>query len=322
VTSLARRPASQFLVRQYRRIRAAHPVTVLRLLRNGVLLCVAATAAVSLGIALQAGNDISTARSTQQAIKEIAQANTAAISASTNLGCTMAPKYAAKKCGSSSGGGIKPEDVMLTGLGSTYIDETAQVFGDLTVVAEDNGAGTVATSEIQYVDNLLGSYLQQSAAAVTDYTLGPTLGQAGEEYAAAAEQSLGSAFTDLRNAEQAAQAAQQGTWAIDSGGAGFWWALAAPFFMMLLLAVATARVLARHFRRLVSGWLLGALVVTAATAAVLGYLNARDAASLPANPWAGRPETLTCSMLLFAVAAVLAYGAYRPRLAEYQFRSA
>ncbi|MGH3246693.1 MAG: hypothetical protein ACRDOI_10850 [Trebonia sp.] len=303
--ALARRPAPRFAVRQYRRIRTAHPVTVLRWLRNGVLLSVAATAAVSLGIALQAGNDIGTARSTQQAVAEIAKAREAATTASNDLTYTL-----------------RHEDSTLTGTGSAYVNQLTQVFADLTVVAEDNAAGTVETGKIQFVENLLAGYLQQSEMAITDYTRSPTLGQAGETYATEAEGSLDSALTDLRHAERSALAAQRGTWALDPGPGGFWWALATPFLIMLLLVVATARVLARHFRRLVSGWLFGAVGVTALAAAVLGYLNARDAASLSANPWAGHPATLTCAMLLFTGAAALAYGAYRPRLAEYVFRTA
>jgi hypothetical protein len=317
-----RRPAPRFGARRYSRLRAAHPVTVLRWLRNGVLLCVVAAAAMSLGIALQAGNDIGTARSTQQAITEIAKAKAAASSASRTLQCTMAPQYVEKLCGGSPGNVIKPEDVTLTGTGSAYVDQLTHVFGDLTVAAEDSAAGTVGTGEIQYVDNLLASYLQQSDIAITDYTLGPALGQAGGAYAVTAEQSLGSALTDLQQTEQSALDGQRGTWSLDQGPGGFWWALAAPFFIMLLFVVATARVLARRFRRLVSGWLLGTLALTAAITAVLGYLNARDAASLSADPWAGHPATLTCAMLVSVAAAAFAYGAYRPRLAEYLFRPA
>lgn len=301
----ARRPEPWSAGRQYQRLRTAHPVTVLRWLRNGVLLCVAAAAAVSLGIALQASSDISTARSTRQASAEITQARAAASKALSELDHTL-----------------RHEDPTLTGTGSAYINQLSQVFTHLTLVAEDNTAGTVETGQIPYIDNLLNTYLQESNSAVLDYTSGQRLGNAGEQYAREAERSLDVALADLQGAEQSGLAAQRGTWSLDAGLAGFWWALAAPFFIMLLLAVATARVLARHFRRLVSGWLLGAVGITALAAALLGYLNARDAASLSANPWAGHPATLTCAMLLFTAAAAFAYAGYQPRLAEYRFRSA
>lgn len=308
-----------FAARRYRRLRDAHPVDVLRWLRTCVLLCVLASAAVCLGVTLQASNDISAVRSTQQAGREIAEAGQAEAMANTELSDVFAD-----------------QDPTLTGLGPAYYNDITAILVDLSGAARDNGPGTIGTGEIPYAENLLSSYLQLSQAAVTDYALDPTtghtrLGRAGEAYAAAGEQLLRSALSDkpcstgvirLGCAEQSAFQAQRGTWSLNGGPDGFWWALASPLVVLLLLTVATARVLARHFRRLVSGWLLGALAVTAATAAALGYLNARDAASLAADPWASHPATLTIAVLLFAGAAALVYRAYQPRLDEYLFRPA
>jgi ABC-type Na+ efflux pump permease subunit len=311
-----------FAVRRYRRLRDAHPVDALRWLRTGVLLCVIATAAVCLGVTLQASNDISTARSTQQAIDAINGANAEAALASQTLQCIMALTFVPKNCTVKAGEVMRPEDVTLTSAPEAYGNDITRVIIDLTAVTEDNGSRTVETPQTQYIVNLLTSYVQQSEIAITDYSQGTALGQAGESNAQSAEMSLQSALSHLRQIERSTLRAQRGTWSLNPGLPGFWWALASPFVVLLLLTVATARVLARHFRRLVSGWLLGALAVTAATAAALGYLNARDAASLAADPWASHPVTLTIAMLLFAVAAGLAYRAYQPRLDEYLFRPA
>lgn len=275
------RAAPGFVVRQYRRIRHAHPVDVLRWLRTGVLLSVLATAAVCLGVTLQASNDLSAARSTQQAVKEIKAAGQAEAEANAE-----------------AKGIFAKQDPALTNLGTDYYNDITDVLADLSDADQDSGPGTIGTSEIPYAEHLLGSYVEQSQAAVTDYAIDPTpghtrLGQAGESYAANAEGMLHSALSgtscnpeliQLGCAEQSALQAQRATWSLNEGLAGFWWALAGPFVVLLLLTAATARVLARHFRWLVSGWLVGALAVAAATAAVLGYLNARDAASLAADP--------------------------------------
>jgi hypothetical protein len=300
----------------------AHPVDVLRWLRAGVLLCILATAAACLGVTLQASNDITAARSTNQAIAAIASADHVTGLASQALQCTMGVVKGAKDCTAKRGDVLKPEDVTLTGIPSSYANDITQVIIELTAVTEDNGSHAAESPETQFIVNLLTSYVEQSETAITDDSQGAAFGQAGESYAQSTATSLQSALYDLEGAEGSVLLAQSATWSLNPGLAGFWWAMASPFAVLLLLAAATAQVLARHFRRLVSGWLLGALGITAATTAALGYLNARDAAELAADPWASHPATLTIAMLLFAVAAALAYRAYQPRLAEYRFRPA
>ena len=79
--------------------------------------------------------------------------------------------------------------------------------------------------------------------------------------------------------------------------------------------------LARYFRRHLSRWLWVSLLVTVATAVVVGVLNLSEEQRLSQDPRAGQPATLTFALLLFLLAAVLAYLAYRPQLAEYRFES-
>ena len=96
--------------------------------------------------------------------------------------------------------------------------------------------------------------------------------------------------------------------------------LLGPVIGVLLLAGATAQVLARHFRRHVSPWLWGSLLITAGTVITVGFFNWNDERHQAADQWAGHPVTLTGALLLFLTAAVLAHLAYRPRLAEYRFK--
>jgi hypothetical protein len=280
---------------KYRRLRSAHPVHVLRWLRNGVLLCVAAAALLYLWVAIQAGNDIAAAQRTQQAIADIGKASSAAMDAETML------DYA-----------FSSEDVKLIGTGSEFVNQIALVAKYLTLAAEDNAAGTEGTGEIQFVQDQLVTYLELSENAVSDYDRGAVLGQAGQVYASGGEGDVLSAIDGLRKAEQTALDAQRAAWALDPGT--FWWALLGPVIGMLLLVAATANVLARYFRRHVSRWLWGSLLITAATMVTAGFF------SPAADPWARHRATMAAAMLLLLAAAVLAQLAYRPRLAEYRFQ--
>ncbi len=290
---------------RYRRLRAAHPASVLRWLRNGVLLCVLAAALLYLWVATQAGNDIGAAGRTQSAVTDIGSAVIAAMNADTALVTVFTT-----------------EDVTLTGTGSDYVDYIDEVSKDLTLAAEDNGAGKEGTSSIQYVQAQLQTYLLLSENAVRDYGQaagGPQLGEAAEGYASSSNGDLVTALRALKGTEQNALGVQDRAWPLDPGA--FWWALLGPVVAMVLLSMATAHVLTRYFRRHVSRWLWGSLLVTAATAVAVGVFNWSDERHLSGDPWAGHPATLTCALLLFLLAAVLAQLAYRPRLAEYRFES-
>jgi len=295
------RPTQPRIAGQYRRLRSAHPVDVLRWLRNGVLLGVAAAALLYLWVAIQAGSDIAAARRTQQAIADIGKAGNAVTDAKNALN-----------------NAFSHEDVTLVGTGSDFVNQITQVNKYLTLAAEGNAAGAEGTGEIQYVQNQLASYLQLSETAVRDYALGRPLGRAGLLYAVGAAGDVQSAIAGLSKAEQTALDAQRSAWTLDPGT--FWSALLGPVIGMVLLVAATANIVARHFRRHVSRRLWGSLLMTAATMVTAGLFNSADARSLSADPWAGHPATMAFALTLLLAAAVLAQLAYRPRLAEYRFQ--
>jgi hypothetical protein len=300
VQALARR-AQPHIAGHYRRVRSAHPVHVLRWLRNGVLLSVAAATLLYLWVAIQAGSDIAAARRTLQAVAEIKNAGSAVRDAGNALDKAFSYK-----------------DVTLLGTGPGFVNRITQVNKLLTLAAEGNAAGAEGTAEIQYVQNQLASYLQLSETAVQDYALGGPLGKAELQYAMGAEGDVQSAITDLTTAEQTALDAQRRAWTLDPGT--FWWALLGPVTGMLLLIAATANLVARHFRRHVSRSLWGSLLITAAVMVTAGLFDSADARSLSADPWAGYPASMAVALLLLLAAAVLAQLAYRARLAEYRFQ--
>lgn len=287
---------------QYRRLRAAHPVYVLEWLRNAMLLVIAAAALLYLLVAIQASSDIGTAIRTGQAVRDISSASRAVTAAGSALADTLST-----------------EDVKLTGTGSDYVNDISTMNRDLALAAENNGAGTYGTVEIQFAQGQLETYLQLSENAVSDEGLALQLGMAGEAYAQSGGKALTMALADLDKAEQTALREQRGAWPINP--AAFWWVLLGPVIVMLILGGATTRLLARHFRRHVSPWLWASLLTVTATAVTAGFLNLHDERVLSQDPLAGHPVTLACALLLFLAAAVMAYLAYRRRLADYRFQA-
>jgi len=300
-------PALRILAGQYRQFRTTHPVRVLRWLRNGMLLAVAAAALLYVWVATQAGHDISAAQRTSQGIDYIGKAAAAAHAAGTALSHASAT-----------------EDVTLTGTGGDYVNQFTQVEKYLALVAADNAAGTEGTRQLQFIQGQLGTYLTLSETAIRDYRAGRYLGPAGESYASAANDELVSDIRGLGTIEDRALKAQRRAWPLDP--ATFWWVLLAPVIGVLLLTGGTAHVLARHFRRQAGPRLWGSLLITTATMIAAGILNWHDEQQLAAKQqlaatrWAGHPVTMTAALLLLLLAAVLAYLAYRPRLAEYRFK--
>jgi hypothetical protein len=301
IAATAWRAVQRIVTERYRRLRAAHPVSVLAWLRNSVLLCVLVTALLYVWIAMQAGDDIAAVNRTGQAIKNINNAESSAVSASVALRSVFTH-----------------EDVLLTGTGAAYIDDIDQVGKFIVLAAEDNAAGQAGTTDIRFAQDQLTTYFQLTENALVDYGVNMRFGQATETYLTSV--GLPATLGTLETTEQVALAAQRGAWPLDP--AAFWCALLGPVAGMLLLTAATARVLAGHFRRTVSRWLWGSLLLTAATVVTVGLFNTSDEGHLSADPWAGNPVTLTCAAALFLMAAVLAQLAYRPRLAEYRFWSA
>jgi hypothetical protein len=295
------RRAPRVLTDQYRRLRTVHPIHVLLWLRNGVLLFVAAAASLYLLVAIQAGGDIAAASHTQQSLTDIQHASAAAAKAQNELNRVYVN-----------------EDVTLVGTGSGFVDQIAEVNKDLTLAAEGNAAGPAGTAQIQYVQNQLVSYLQLTETAVLDDSLGAPLGQAGMDYASGGEADVESAISNLAKTENSALGRQRIVWALAPGA--FWWALLGPVIAMLLLVAVTAYVLARHFRRQLSPWLLGSLLLVTAAEVAAGFLNASDARNLSLDPWMSHPVTIALALLTFLAAAAMAYLAYHPRLSEYRFQ--
>jgi hypothetical protein len=130
---------------------------------------------------------------------------------------------------------------------------------------------------------------------------------------------LAAALADLEQLEGQTLAAQHTSFWLHP--LRFVWLLLAPTLAMLALLAATGRILARHFRRIISPLLLLAVADTAVVALVLSVLSSSDDAHLSANPWAAHPVTMTIEGVALVGALLLVYLGYRPRLAEYRFRT-
>jgi hypothetical protein len=298
-----------------------HPATVLRWLRDGVLLCTAAAALLYLWVAINARHEIAAIHRTQAAVGYITDASSTAAQAQSALRTAFGT-----------------EDVALTGAGEAYVIDLPLINSDLTLATEDNASGTLGTSQIQYVEGELDTYLALGENAVHDYSVGRPFGLAAETYASGGESNLtaalgqaqtcqelarlaqdGAAPTGLAPIEDQALCAQRASWPLDPGT--FWWILLWPVIVMLFLVMATAYVQARHFRRHLSRWLWGSLLTAAATTVAVGVCNVIDERRLSGSQLAGHPATVIIAAVLFLGAGVQAYLAYRPRLAEYRFRS-
>jgi hypothetical protein len=291
----------------YRRLRPDHRVYVLRWLRNGILLGIAAAALLYLLVVIQASSDIGTAIRTRQAVTKTGAAMTVVMNAKNPLASAF-----------------ENEDVPLTETGSDYISDITVVDGDLAIVAGDNGAGAAGTRDILFAEGNLDDYLQESESAASDAELPGPLSVAAGTYVLTGQKDLETALNDLSGTEEAALRGQRDEWPIDP--AAFWWALLGPVIVVLILAAATACLVARRFRRHVSspwlwGWLSGSLMTAMTTAVTAGFLNLDDELTLNPDPLAGHPVTLACATLLFLAAAVMAHLAYRRVLADYRLGS-
>lgn len=300
----------------YRKLRATHPVRVLRLLRNGVLLAIIATLLIWLTIAFEAHQKITAARRTQTAITNIDSASRAAGDASRALTTVFDPK---------SG------DVALTGTGNSFAIDAAQVNSYVIAAAEGNAAGAEGSSRIQFVQGQLATCVQlaETAARVSaDASVPESAANDASDCLTAPNQKdgvaaipdtggLSAALGDLENLQIGALKEQKSSLWLSP--AVFWTLLLAPSAVLLVLVAASGYILAQHFRRYVSPLLVGALVITTGVAITLGAFSAMDDHRLSPNPWASHPITLILGTSLLAASAMLGHFAYRPRLAEYRF---
>lgn len=286
-----RQPARR-AARAWRWFRDAHPVTVLRWLRNGMLVAVAAAAVLYLWVALQARQDIGAVRHSERAAQAVQQASKDVMMAQGVLNVSL--EY---------------EGVT----GPEYMKKTIAASQALASVS---GAGA-GVPGVKRISGQMGVYLALSRSADDAVNGPPTQARLLAACAQQQEITLKTELTRLRTEEKETAHAQRAAWSLDP--AAFWSALLAPVLVLALLAAAAVRVLARHFRRYPSLWLGAALALTAATTAVAGFLNLNDSWHISADPWAGHPVTVTVALLLYLAAGALTHIAFRPRLAEYEF---
>jgi hypothetical protein len=277
-----------------------------------VLGTVAVMAGVYLVVSLQAGAQIAAAKHTHDAVREIGAARVQAEEADEAL-----EKAAATG------------EVDLIGTGSSFANATARVSILVTSAAEGNAAGTRGLNHIQFVQGQLTTAVQRANVAVRDYAHGDQAGMDAARDALTDEREtyhehevpftggLIASLDDLRAMEQEALDHQlESRWL---NPASTWALLIAPVAVMLVLVCATGYVVVRHFRRYPGPHLLLALPATAAVGITTGVLCRIDARRLPGQPLTNHPGVIATALTLLAAAGVLAYLAYRPRLAEYRF---
>ncbi|MEV0774985.1 hypothetical protein [Streptomyces sp. NPDC050428] len=296
------------------RLQAAHPTTVLRWLRAGVVAMVAATALLYLVVSTEAEQQLAAARRTDAAIKDIKTA-----------------QDAAGKAGSALKSAFVSEQVSLIGTGTDFANHTASVSTHVTSAAEGNAAGERGRTQIQFVQGQLTTCLQLADTAVRDYARTGVQGMNAAHEALTDPRELNpdtglpiagtgglvASLNDLRTTEEEAQAQQRKSLWLDP--AYVYPLLVGPAAVMMLLVLATGHVVARHFRRYVSPLLLVALLATASAGVATAVRSTLDARDLAEHPLARHPLTLTLALASLATAAVLAHLAYSPRLAEYRF---
>jgi hypothetical protein len=297
-------------------LRRPHPVRVLRWLRGGVLVVLAVAALLQVVVSVGTDRQIGDARRTRQAIEKIKTAHETAGQADTALS-----------------GVFENGEVTLLDTGNDFANDMARVSTDITSAAGGNAAGERGVHQITYVQEQLTICMELAQLAVSSYRSADQDYGAQPVHAALAgpqekdpETSakipdtggLVSSLGDLERLERAALADQRHSRWLDP--TYVWAALLGPVFALLLLAVATGYVVARHFRRHVDLRLPLALLVTAATTVTTGLLAGNDERHLSARPLAGHPVTMVLGLCLLAAAAVLGYLSYRERLLEYRFR--
>lgn len=279
-----------------RRLRASHPVVVLRRLRAGVLAVLAVTTLLCLVAADRAEEQIDASRRTQEAVDDIRQAHEQAIRARAALEAVSRIE--------------DPVSISLTGAGADFANAAARISSHLTSATEGNGAGKRGLSHIQFVQGQLATSVQMANAAVLEGA--PAVGKVGESLHAEREHQgrqsvrftggLEQSLLDLQQVESDARQVQ-----LDSDWRDrrlLWPLFTAPLAVMLLLVCATVRILARRFRRYPSPALVLALMATASVDVLMCVL---------------RPLDVAIALPVLAAAGALTYLAYRPRLAEYRF---
>lgn len=304
-------------------LRQVHPWRWLRLLRNATLALIFVTGLLCLLVSYQAHREIATVTGDgASAITEVIAAGGAVDRAIGALHETA------------------PDAGPLTGPPSGYVDNVASASKQLTLAAVHNVAGPAATNAATSPGQLLVAFDDQARQAVADFAEGNDK-LANAEIGYTKTIGVQDSLTSLLRTERRAVSADLGSGWLSPGY--FWWLLLAPFFAMVIVAAGTSRVLWRSFRRLLSVRLILAQAVTLALVIMVAALNVHDGGharafmapfvhagmhtpNLPAvgsgaadAGFAYSPLALAAGLALVALACALAYGAYRPRLAEYRY---
>jgi subtilisin family serine protease len=221
-------------------------------------------------------------------------------------------------------------------------DEAITAAGkDLVLAAGNNVAGGVGSSRITIAEVQIGTYndrVQQASIDLAGNKRSRGLyrfATLGGDYGFLRGEVLTSIRTLDRSERKAVAADLRSRWLRSSD---FWWLLLTPFLAMVLLAAGTSYVLWHGFRRLFSVRLTAALLLMLALVGLVASLNMHDADRAQAFihglavPGAQVPPatdvsfgysvwTLAAVLLMTGGAGVLTFGAYRPRLYEYNYQA-
>ncbi|MCL8017578.1 hypothetical protein [Streptomyces sp. AS02] len=281
------------------RLRASHPIVVLRWLRAGILGMVVLTALLYVVVANRAGDQAEAVRRTDGAIRQIVKAQGYAGTAKNALDLA-----------------IRTDAEELTGPGADFTNATAQVSALLTSAAEGNADRNEGRRHFQFVQGQLTTCAQLAGRVVSE---GPKCVWAEHAQVADRTEEDGTAevpFTggliqslhDLEAIETAARDRQrEARWL---NPLLLWPLLTVPVTVMLLLVCATGYVVARHFRQYPSPALGLALLLTASVA-LTTCLRCRDG---DADEW-----VMAIMLPLLVAAGALTYVGFKHRLAEYRF---
>jgi len=312
----------------------AHPVKVLRRLRNGVLAAVAALALVCVVVAVEAHSRIETVNATRTSLWHIGAAEKAASDAAVELRSTFDNR-----------------DVNLTGTGTRFVTSIGSANSNIALAAPGIASRENGEMRFQFVLGQLATSVHLAETAVQQYEdfegkegyhkqaddpAWEAMTKENESYDSAAVPNTGGlipALEDLMDHQRKAYVDQR---PLLLDPVFLWSLLLVPTLGVLLCGGATAHVLARHFRRLLSPLLGAALLITVAVTVTGGVLGTCLYGRMPGendplppgmlqnSDLLSRAPTLLLAAsgvtsVLLAVAAVLVYFAYRPRLAEYRF---
>ncbi|MEU5093252.1 hypothetical protein [Streptomyces sp. NPDC020996] len=277
-----------------RRLRAPHPIVVLRWLRAGVLGVVVVTTLLYLVVDNRTGEQNAAADRTNAALGHIKEASKEAKAAKAALEAVA-----------------RTRAMHLTGTGGDFANATASVSSHLTSAAEGNGAGEQGLSHIQFVQGQLATCVQMANTAVLDTQPGLTTAldalddkpEYDGEHPIAFTGGLRRSLEDLEKLEATAHRHQ-----LDSGwrSPGLLWPLfIGPTAVMLMLVCASGYLIAHRFRQYPSPAFAVALAAQTSISIAMCTRSYQPPAAL--------------ALPALAAAGALAYLAYRPRLAEYRF---